>query len=87
MAKKVFDAVATTGTYTDRSGAEKKRYQTVGAVFEDDKGRMSLKIEAIPVGEWNGWVSFFTPKEPVKKADAPSGNSGVGNDLDQEIPF
>jgi hypothetical protein len=70
MATKVFDAVATTGTYTDRQGNEKKRYVTVGAVFEDDQKRMSLKIESLPVGgTWNGWISFFTPKE---KTDAPA---------------
>lgn len=80
MAKKIFDAVATTGTYTDRQGNDKKRYVTVGAVFEDDKGRMSLKIESLPVGgEWNGWVSFFTPKEPAKQGKP-------ANDFD-DAPF
>lgn len=86
MAKKIFDAVATTGTYTDRQGNDKKRYVTVGAVFEDDKGRMSLKIESLPVGgEWNGWVSFFTPKEPVKQGKTARNEQGDDPDLD--VPF
>lgn len=86
MAKKIFDAVATTGTYTDRQGNDKKRYVTVGAVLEDDKGRMSLKIESLPVGgEWNGWVSFFTPKEPVKQGNTARNEQGDDPDLD--VPF
>ena len=90
MAKKIFDAVATTGTYTDKQGNEKKRYLTVGTVFEDDKGRMSLKLESLPVGDgWNGWVSFFTPKEQTKKPAAPSQNNSGGqfNDFEDDIPF
>ena len=64
MAKKIYDAVATIGTYKDRNGEEKKRYVNVGSVFENDKGQLSLKLDSVPVGnEWSGWVSFFEPKE------------------------
>jgi hypothetical protein len=64
MAKKIYDAVATVGTYKDRNGEEKKRYVNVGSVFENDKGQLSLKLDSVPVGnEWSGWVSFFEPKE------------------------
>ena len=50
MAKKVFDAVATVGEYKDKNGDTKKRYVNVGAVFENDNGQMSFKLETIPVG-------------------------------------
>ena len=64
MAKKIYDAVATVGTYKDRNGEEKKRYVNVGSVFENDKGQLSLKLDSVPVGnEWSGWVGFFEPKE------------------------
>ena len=64
MARKIYDAVATVGTYKDRNGEEKKRYVNVGNVFENDKGQLSLKLDSVPVGnEWSGWVSFFEPKE------------------------
>ena len=60
---KKYDAVATIGEYTDRSGEKKKRYQNIGSVFENEDGRLSLKLDAIPVGpEWSGWISFFEPK-------------------------
>ena len=60
---KKYEAVATVGEYTDRNGDKKKRYQNVGTVFENEDGRLSLKLDAIPVGpEWSGWISFFEPK-------------------------
>ena len=62
--RKKYEAVAIIGTYTASNGAEKKRYLNVGTVFENDDGRLSLKLDAVPVGqEWSGWISFFEPKE------------------------
>ena len=56
--RKVYDAVATVGEYKDReTGETKKRRVTVGAVFEDDEGRLSMKLETVPIGkEWSGWL-------------------------------
>lgn len=96
MATKKFDAVATVGKYKDCDGNEKKRYLTVGAVFEDDQGRMSLKIEAVPVGaEWNGWISFYAPQqregqqrqERPAQSSKPTAPSGSFNDFDDDLPF
>ena len=70
MARKIYDVVATVGKYTDKQGNEKKRYVNVGAVFENDQGQMSIKLETIPVGpEWSGWLSMYEPKE---RTAAPS---------------
>lgn len=63
MATKKYEAVATIGEYKDKNGETKKRYINVGTVFENDKGQLSLKLDAVPVGqEWSGWISFFDPK-------------------------
>lgn len=60
MSRKTHDLVATVGTYKDREGNEKKRYQNVGSVFEDTDGRRSYKLDAVPVGkEWSGWLSEY----------------------------
>lgn len=80
MATKKYDAVATIGKYTDRNGTEKKRYLNVGTVFEDDEGRMSMKLDAVPASpEWSGWISFFVPKErdvePVSEHSQAKGNA------------
>ncbi len=59
--KKIYDAVVSTGKYTDKDGKEKTRYLNVGVVLEGDKG-VSLKLEALPVN-FNGWINFYEPKE------------------------
>lgn len=61
MSKATNKIVATIGTYKDRqTGEEKKRYLTVGTAFTDDQGRISLKIDAMPVSpEWSGWLSLY----------------------------
>jgi hypothetical protein len=82
---KKFDAVATVGKYTDKQGNEKKRYVNVGSVFEDEQGRLSLKLDAVPAGsEWSGWVSFYEPKA---KESAPVENSAQQTPIDDDAPF
>lgn len=99
--RKRFDAVATVGKYTDKQGQEKKRYMTVGTVFEDYQGRMSLKLDGVPVSpDWSGWVSFYEPKQydglqqrppqqnAHNQAKANAYQPPQGDDDDQtDIPF
>jgi len=99
--KKIYDAVATVGKYTDQQGNEKKRYLTIGAVFEGDDGRLSMKLESIPVGPaWSGWVSFYEPKgergttqrqggqsRPAPAESRPSQSAGPHYREDDAAPF
>jgi hypothetical protein len=95
MNRKKYDAVATIGEYTTKSGEKKKRYTTIGSVFEDDAGRLSLKLDCVPVGpEWSGWVSFYDPTpaqnraqelEPRKRREAPV--FAPRRENEDEIPF
>ncbi len=58
------DAVATVGEYTNNAGEKKKRFVNVGKVFTDDQGRVSIKMETIPVGPaWSGWLSLYPRKD------------------------
>lgn len=69
--RKKYDAVATIGEYTTKAGEKKKRYTTVGSVFEDETGRLSLKLDSVPVGQgWSGWVSFYEPTKKENGEDA-----------------
>lgn len=74
MAKSQYthDVTATIGEYTDnQTGEKKKRYLTVGKGFTDDQGRISLKLEAVPVGpEWSGWLSLY-PADRGRQRQAP----------------
>jgi hypothetical protein len=89
--KKVYDAVVSTGKYTDRqSGKEKNRYLTVGAVFVNDKGQYSLKLEALPVGpDFSGWINFYEPKPrgEQKPQEKPAEASQEEFLDDSTIPF
>ena len=58
--KPIKKAVCVIGEYTDNQGQPKKRYHTIGRLMQDDKGNMSLKVDAMPVGgDWNGWINFY----------------------------
>jgi hypothetical protein len=76
-----------TGTYTDRQGAEKKRYANVGTLFQYEDGGFALKLDSIPVGDgWNGFVSFFDLEtKGDTKTTASAGRQAA--DMDDEIPF
>jgi len=79
--KKKYDAVATVGKYTAKDGQEKKRYLTVGTVFEGEGGKLSLKLDGMPVSpDWSGWISFYEPK-PY------NGGGGTQNNEPDDIPF
>jgi hypothetical protein len=73
MSKATNKIVATIGTYKDRqTGEEKKRYLTVGTAFTDDQGRISLKIDAMPVSpEWSGWLSLYPLDEDRQQQQQP----------------
>jgi len=83
--KKLYDAVVTTGKYTDRGGNEKTRYLTVGAVFEGEKG-LSLKLEALPTVGFNGWINFYAPREREQKPQQQSAPA-ADDDFGDSIPF
>jgi len=93
-AKLVFDAVATVGEYTDKQGNKKKRYMTVGKVFESEGGGLSLKLDALPVvPEWSGWLSFYVPKDkeqfPAQEQHSTAKANGYQAPIggDDDIPF
>jgi hypothetical protein len=82
MKRKVFDAVVTTGEY-EKNGQTKKQYRTVGAVLQDEDGRMSLKLELLPTVGFNGWINFYEPKQQSEQKPQPSGEE----EFDDKLPF
>jgi len=96
--RKKADAVATVGTYKDKvTGEEKKRYANVGTLFESEDGRLSLKLDTIPIGPgWSGYIQFFEPRtaghdppRAVGKAmpPAPAPVDPSEPNPDDDIPF
>ena len=68
--------------YTDKDGASKKRYQTIGIVTETKKGDLMLKLEMIPflgLKEGTLWAYLNVPDD---KPQSPSLQQ-----LDDDVPF
>ena len=81
--KKIKNIVVITGTYTNKDGQEKKRYQTIGSLFEDGEN-LKIKLDTIPLvdGGWTGWANCYELEE---RAEKPRKSSY--DDMDQSIPF
>jgi hypothetical protein len=95
MARPTHDIVATLGEYTAADGTKKKRYHTCGKAFTNDKGQVSLKLDALPCSpEWSGWLSLYPVKTDEQRADPrpvprsmPPAPAADGPDEDDDIPF
>ena len=73
--KKIKNIVVITGTYNNKDGQEKKRYQTIGSLFEDGEN-LKIKLDTIPLvdGGWTGWANCYELEEkskPTSKDDFP----------------
>jgi len=98
--KKKYDLVAKVGEY-ELNGEKKARWFTCGAVFENEKGQLSAKLNGIPVGmDWNGWLNFSIPNEQKSggqtssaasssaKVSAPEGKNDAQKQEDtDDLPF
>lgn len=75
-------------TYTDKDGKEKGVWQTVGTLFSTPHGsRMSIKLDSVPVGDWNGWLSVYKREEENKPDTLPT-DEELEKPVDlSEIPF
>jgi hypothetical protein len=88
--RKKYDLVATVGTYRANDGTEKKRHINVGSVFENEEGRISIKVDSVPVGqEWNGWLSCYEPTQRGESRPAAPAQSAAASqtDADEDRPF
>jgi len=81
--RKIKYLVVITGTYTNKDGQEKKRYQTIGSLFEDGEN-LKIKLDTIPLvdGGWTGWANCYELEAPAQKPR----KSGF-DDLPDDIPF
>ena len=76
----------------------KKNWQQIGILMEMDDGRMSMKLESIPVGlvsdkdgrpvPWDGWVSVFPRDDNRSSTSGQTQQRSAGApDIDDHIPF
>lgn len=64
-----------TEKYT-HNGEEKKKYTTIGAIFEREDGSLCMKL-------LDSWINFYPPKDQAPAQQAPKAQE----QLDDEIPY
>lgn len=99
---KIKDLAVKTGTYTDKSGAEKGRYMNIGGVFENKDGGKFMMISrsfnpaGVPFKDGSDMimVSMFDVKDagayaPAQHQTAPSTarSPTAPPDFDDDLPF
>jgi len=83
--KPVKKVVASLGKYTDHNGNEKTRYLTVGKLLQRDDGSHCIKLDAMPVGEFSGWLNLYDLDEDRQQQQAPQAQQAVN--AGENIPF
>ena len=94
-AKKLYDLAVKTGTYTDRSGEEKGRWENIGSVLQMDDGgkvillKRSFNPAGVPFKDGSDqiMVSMFPPKEQEQAAPARRSAPARPAPVDDDIPF
>jgi hypothetical protein len=81
-----YEVMASTGSYTDKNGQEKKRWAKCGVVMSTKTGGLALKMETMPVGG-DGWFSLFEPKPKDDFAQAPRKQAASAADMVDDAPF
>jgi hypothetical protein len=74
---------------------EKARYVRIGTAVQDDDGRISLKVDTLPVPNtgWSGWINIFTrdssgqPPRPASTSEAAAPRIGIAALDDDDVPF
>ena len=57
-------------TYTDENGKEKGVWSTIGTLFASPHGsNMTIKLETVPVGEFNGWLAVFKREDATQDVE------------------
>ncbi len=91
------DICVTTGKYMDNQGRERSRFERIGAWFQDDQGRISIKITMIPIlpssGDNAGFFASLFPKQngqvqaPQSRQTTNRPPSTRTMPMDEGVPF
>lgn len=81
--KVVKNLIVANGKYTTADGQEKTRWLTIGKVLKSEKGT-KIKIDSVPVADWNGWVEMVDPRTDDAPKAAPAKAAAVAED---DLPF
>lgn len=91
-ARKLYDLAVKTGSYTDREGNDKGRWENIGSVLQMDDGGKVILIKrtfnpaGVPFRDGSDqiMVSMFEPKDQQQSAHKTAKSNAGSND---PIPF
>lgn len=78
--------VAANGKYM-KDGQEKTRWQTIGKMLKRDDGTVTLKLDSLPIGDWDGWISVFDLEEQQQRQPEPQPEVKSYEEFENDIPF
>ncbi len=81
--KRIKRLVVPSGTYV-KDGQEKTSWLTIGSMLKAEDGKVKLKLDAMPVCDFDGWVNVFDlddDNRPAAPAPAPAPAA------DTDLPF
>lgn len=83
MSRIVKEISVISGTYVNKDGQQKNRYQKIGSIIDTKNGDM-LKIDVMPFikGGWDGWAYLNDPKP---KEEGRTQYQGLP--ADDDVPF
>jgi hypothetical protein len=86
MARKIYELVATVSEWQDKQTGKKcKRTLPIGTVFEHPGGRLSAKLEMLPIFPgWSGFVAFRPCAQGEPLEPEPD---EAGDEADELPPF
>ena len=88
--KKIKKLVGITGTY-QKDGQTKNSYMTVGGLFQRDDGSFCVKLDALPLGEFNGWLNAYDLEEDRQQNNQQGiaqARQAAGAEIqDDDVPF
>ena len=83
MSKKIYNVI------NGRKGPDDKTFWSKHGVLVVNGDKISIKLESIPIGEWNGWFSCFLPSDDQNKPQHPDRTSQAipKANLNDDLPF
>jgi len=85
--QKLYDMVVTVGEYVDRNGNQKRQYETIGTVFQGQKGmyavmKKTFNPAGVPSERSSFFVSFYEPRDKQEqRPQQPQSNQSFDDDL------
>jgi hypothetical protein len=96
--KRIKKLSAVVGKFTDRGGNEKSQYVNCGTLFQRDDGSFVVKLDSLPLGDFNGWLNCYDFDEDrpqndkqgmdkAKQAVTDQRAAITGDTFDDDVPF